>query len=59
MSIERSATWRSEVGVLALFHLVREGCVWAELTDDDGNSIVRDEGNGVWALISHSDGVLL
>lgn len=58
MSIERSATWRSKAGGLAVFHL-DHGRLWARLTDDDGDAIVGDEGDGVWALISHSDGVQL
>lgn len=57
MSMERSATWRSVVGVLA----VLRWSGWAvncRLTDDDGDAIVGDEGDGVWALLSHSDGVV-
>jgi hypothetical protein len=57
MSIERSATLRSEVGKLVCVAQVRSG--WAGLTDDDGDAIVRDEGDGVGILISHGDRVVV
>lgn len=36
-----------------------QGGWWVGLTDDDGDAIVGDEGDGVWALISHGDGVVV
>lgn len=39
--------------------MVRAGWRWDGLTDDDGDAIVGDEGDGAGALISHGEVVVV